>query len=145
MLSSMLLLSVPMLSYFSHLPQILSVPFTSSALFLSRSIFNPNASLLVRTHFFSASLCPSICFSFSPVFRVSRLSQSTFPLPPGVTALETEATRSPSCSRAQAEQREMELMSCGHTAVVKAVLIQFARAQALFVAETRKRFNTQGG
>lgn len=82
MLSSMLILSVPMLSYFSHLPQILysfynlcSVPFPV--------LFYPNASLLVRTHSFSASLCPFTCFPFSRVFHASWLSQSTFSLPPG--------------------------------------------------------------
>lgn len=110
MLSSMLILSVPMLSYFSHLPQILysfynlcSVPFPV--------LFYPNASLLVRTHFFSASLCPFTCFPFSRVFHASWLSQSTFSLPPGVTVLQIRAARSSSCSREQAEQREMELMA----------------------------------
>lgn len=108
-------------------------------------LFYPNASLLVRTHFFSASLCPFTCFPFSRVFHASWLSQSTFSLPPGVTVLQIRAARSSSCSREQAEQREMELMSCEHVSVVKAFLLQFAHAQVLFVEETKKRFNPQGG
>lgn len=124
-----------------------SIPFTSFLLFPFVH-FCPHPSLsFFRTFFFffSGSLfCPFMCFSLCRVFPASWLSQSTARLPPWFTALGMEAARNSSCCPESKQNRVK--WSWWAEWMHQSGMFGFSLPphKALFVEETRRRFNPQG-